>query len=288
MQEMWTILRILNWTKAYFEDKGIESPRLDAELLLCAVLGMRRIDLYTHFDQPLEKEELAAYRGYVMRRAKREPVAYILGEKGFLDYTFAVTADTLIPRPETELLVEKILAVTADGPLDILELGVGRSWAVCVHSVHEASHMYLAVARKNAKNLGVTDRSEIIVSDLFEKVPEGRKFDLIVSNPPYIPKKDLAGLSPEVRKEPLGALDGGEDGLDFYRRIVREGMAYLKEDGLFAFEVGIGEGAAAADLLVQNGCGAARVFLDYAGIDRMVLAAKEGTTYADKIMETGN
>ena len=91
-------------------------------------------------------------------------------------------------------------------------------------------------------------------------MPEGRKFDLIVSNPPYIPKKDLAGLSPEVRKEPLGALDGGEDGLDFYRRIVREGMAYLKEDGLFAFEVGIGEGAAAADLLVQNGCGAARVF----------------------------
>ena len=145
MQEMWTILRILNWTKAYFEDKGIESPRLDAELLLCAVLGMRRIDLYTHFDQPLEKEELAAYRGYVMRRAKREPVAYILGEKGFLDYTFAVTADTLIPRPETELLVEKILAVTADGPLDILELGVG-SGAILIS---------LLLKRKEAQGLGV-------------------------------------------------------------------------------------------------------------------------------------
>ena len=144
MQEMWTILRILNWTKAYFEDKGIESPRLDAELLLCAVLGMRRIDLYTHFDQPLEKEELAAYRGYVMRRAKREPVAYILGEKGFLDYTFAVTADTLIPRPETELLVEKILAVTADGPLDILELGVG-SGAILIS---------LLLKRKEAQGLG--------------------------------------------------------------------------------------------------------------------------------------
>ena len=273
MQEMWTILRILNWTKAYFEDKGIESPRLDAELLLCAVLGMRRIDLYTHFDQPLEKEELAAYRGYVLRRAKREPVAYILGEKGFLDYTFAVTADTLIPRPETELLVEKILAVTADGPLDILELGVG-SGAILISLLLkrkeaqglgvDISEGAVAVARKNAKNLGVTDRSEIIVSDLFEKVPEGRKFDLIVSNPPYIPKRDLA-LSPSA-EEPIGALDRQrEDGLDFYHRIVREGMAYLKEDGLFAFEVGIGEGAAAADLLVQNGCGCAS-FLTMRGL----------------------
>lgn len=135
-----------------------------------------------------------------------------------------MTADTLIPRPETELLVEKILAVTADGPLDILELGVG-SGAILISLLLkrkeaqglgvDISEGAVAVARKNAKNLGVTDRSEIIVSDLFEKVPEGRKFDLIVSNPPYIPKKDLAGLSPEVRKEPLGALDGGEDGLIF-------------------------------------------------------------------------
>lgn len=224
MQEMWTILRILNWTKAYFEDKGIESPRLDAELLLCAVLGMRRIDLYTHFDQPLEKEELAAYRGYVMRRAKREPVAYILGEKGFLDYTFAVTADTLIPRPETELLVEKILAVTADGPLDILELGVG-SGAILISLLLkrkeaqglgvDISEGAVAVARKNAKNLGVTDRSEIIVSDLFEKVPEGRKFDLIVSNPPTFPKRIWPAFLRKCGRNPWAHLTAGKTALIF-------------------------------------------------------------------------
>lgn len=187
-------------------------------------LGWRRIDLYTHFDQPLEKEELAAYRGYVMRRAKREPVAYILGEKGFLDYTFAVTADTLIPRPETELLVEKILAVTADGPLDILELGVG-SGAILISLLLkrkeaqglgvDISEGAVAVARKNAKNLGVTDRSEIIVSDLFEKVPEGRKFDLIVSNPPYIPKRIWPAFLRKCGRNPWAHLTAGKTALIF-------------------------------------------------------------------------
>lgn len=224
MQEMWTILRILNWTKAYFEDKGIESPRLDAELLLCAVLGMRRIDLYTHFDQPLEKEELAAYRGYVMRRAKREPVAYILGEKGFLDYTFAVTADTLIPRPETELLVEKILAVTADGPLDILELGVG-SGAILISLLLkrkeaqglgvDISEGAVAVARKNAKNLGVTDRSEIIVSDLLKRCLKAAS--LISSFPihPTFPKRIWPAFLRKCGRNPWAHLTAGKTALIF-------------------------------------------------------------------------
>lgn len=228
MQEqktVWTILKILQWTQQYFQSKGVENPRLDAEVLLCAVLDKSRIQLYTNFDEPLEEQELKQYRGYVARRAAREPVAYILGHKGFLQYDFKVTKDTLIPRPETELLVEQLVSLNRDrGPVRILDLGCGSGAIIdsLLAELPEARGMGVdispgaaAVTRENAQSLGVGDRLETVVSDLYEKVPREEKFQVLVSNPPYIPEGDLAGLQAEVHREPRRALDGGRDGLDF-------------------------------------------------------------------------
>lgn len=294
-QNVWTILKILNWTKQYFSRKGVENPRLDAELLLCAVLHCERIRLYTDFDKPLEPSELARYREYVVRRAAREPVAYILGKKGFLQYEFKVTKDTLVPRPETELLVEHILAACADRPsCRILDLGCG-SGAIVVSLLAglpqaegigvDISEGAAAVARENAAKMGVADRCRILVSDLFEALPQEMRFDIIVSNPPYIPTGDLAGLQAEVRMEPAGALDGGKDGLAFYRCILQQGPDRLESDGLFAFEIGIGQAHAVTQLCRRAGYTSVKVCRDYGHIERMVFAAKKGTYYGNKIME---
>lgn len=293
---VWTIIKILNWTKQYFGEKGVENPRLDAEVLLCAVLDYTRLQLYTHFDQPLEEKELKEYRGYVARRAKREPVAYILGKKGFLQYEFKVTRDTLIPRPETELLVEKLVRLNKDkGPREILDIGCG-SGAILVSllvQLPEARGLGVdispgaaAVTLENAEAIGVEERCAVLVSDLYANIPPDERFQIIVSNPPYIPKKDLPGLQAEVQQEPPGALDGGEDGLDFYRRILKDIWKFLDPQGLVAFEIGIGEGEAVAQLCRDAGFDQVQVDLDYQGIDRMVFAAKKESTYGNEIMET--
>mgnify|MGYP002230999268 CR=1 FL=1 len=174
---------------------------LDAEVLLCAVLDKSRIQLYTNFDEPLEEQELKQYRGYVARRAAREPVAYILGHKGFLQYDFKVTQDTLIPRPETELLVEQLVSLTKDrGPLRILDLGCGSGAIVdsLLAELPEArgtgvdiSPGAVEVTRENARSLGVEDRLDTVVSNLYEKVPKGTEVPRCwSSNPPYIPEGD--------------------------------------------------------------------------------------------------
>lgn len=294
-REVWTILKLLNWTKQYFASKGVENPRLDAEVLLCDVLDYSRIQLYTHFDEPLNPDELKKYKEYVVRRVKREPVAYILGKKGFMQYDFKVTKDTLVPRPETELLVENLIALNKDkGPREILDLGVG-SGAILVSLLGnlrsarglgvDISPGAVEVTLENAKAVGVEDRCAVLVSDLYANVPKDEKFHIIVSNPPYIPRRDLAGLAPEVHKEPVTALDGGEDGLDFYRRILADVGDYLLPDGMVAFEIGIGEGQAVAELCRKAGLSRVKVCNDYGGIDRMVFAAKEGTVYGNEIME---
>lgn len=295
MQQVWTILKLINWTTQYFASKGVENPRLDAEVLLCAVLQCERIQLYTNFEKPLEPEELKTYRGYVARRAAREPVAYILGHKGFLDHDFKVTRDTLIPRPETELLAEYLLDLNRDaGPREILDLGCG-SGAILLSLLAglpearglgvDISAGAVSVTLENAGRLGVEARCAVLVSDLFSNIPEDECFDVIVSNPPYIPRRDLATLQAEVRQEPSGALDGGEDGLDFYRRILADGPAYLQREGMFAFEIGIYQGRAVRELCQEAGYDKVRILKDYGGIERMVFAAKEGTSYGNKIME---
>lgn len=292
---LWTITRVLEWTKQYFANKGIENPRLDAEILLCAVLKCERITLYVHFDQPLSEEELTEYRGYVARRAQQEPLAYILGEKAFMRHSFKVNPAVLVPRPETELLVESVAKAAAGaGAASLLDLGTG-SGAIIVSLLEllpeaagtavDISAAALAVAGENAEAIGVSSRLTLVESDLFDGMPAGQTFDIIVSNPPYIPAADIAGLAADVQREPRGALDGGSDGLDFYRRIAAGCGMWLKPDGLLAFEVGIGQAQQVAELCWQAGLTVTALRKDYAEIERMVFATREGTYYADHLLE---
>lgn len=314
--KIWTIGRILKWTEQYFKDKGIESPRLDAEVLLAHVLEKQRIYLYVHFDEPLQPAELAAYREMIKQRVLRVPVAQILGEKEFMGLTFKVTADTLVPRPDTEILVqaavERLKAMKgeaeapedealADGeeassaanrdeaavdvsqePLRIADIGTG-SGAICLSVLHyladtvadtvDISPAARAVAEENAASLGLQDRVTFHTGDLLQPLV-GMTFAAILSNPPYIPEADIANLAPEVRlKEPHTALSGGQDGLDFYRRLAKEAPAMLVPGGFMAFEVGIHQAEPVAALAKANPLIARTEILpDYAGIDRVVVA----------------
>ena len=313
--KIWTIGRILKWTEQYFKDKGIESPRLDAEVLLAHVLEKQRISLYVHFDEPLQPAELAAYREMIKQRVLRVPVAQILGEKEFMGLTFKVTADTLVPRPDTEILVqaavERLKAMKgeakapedealADGeeassaanrdeaavdvsqePLRIADIGTG-SGAICLSVLRylagtvadtvDISPAARAVAEENAASLGLQDRVTFHTGDLLQPLV-GMTFAAILSNPPYIPEADIAGLAPEVRlKEPHTALSGGRDGLDFYRRLAKEAPAMLVPGGFMAFEVGIHQAEPVAALAKANPLIARTEILpDYAGIDRVVV-----------------
>ena len=291
---VWTIVKILDWTKQYFTDKGIENPRLDAEVLLCAVLKCQRINLYVHFDQPLKAEELQKYREYVLRRGKHEPLAYILGEQAFMNYVFKVTPAVLVPRPETELLVESIVKLFENAEkLEILDLGTG-SGAILVSllamlpqargTAVDISAAALAVATENAELMGVGERFTPVLSDLYRELPPNKKYDLIVSNPPYIPTADLSSLAADVRQEPQGALDGGRDGLNFYRRIVEAADKYLSPEGILAFEIGICQAEAVVNFCREHGFAKTAIRKDYAGIERMIFATKEGSAYADALM----
>ncbi|HWR06844.1 peptide chain release factor N(5)-glutamine methyltransferase [Sporomusa sp.] len=281
MTEQWIISSILNWTKQYFGSKGIDNPRLDAEVLLSHILGKDRLYLYTNFDQPLTAGELAAYRETVKRRAVRAPVAYITGYKEFMGLSFAVSPAVLIPRPDTEILVETVLARLATGQApSIADLGTG-SGAIIVSILTklttargvavDISAGALAIAKENAVRHSVDQRLELQLGDLFAPL-SGSKFDAILSNPPYIPDRDIAGLSAEVRQEPRLALAGGADGLDFYRRIVATGAAYLNTGGFIAVEVGINQaGPVAALANTASRLKAEAIIKDYGGIERVVV-----------------
>lgn len=294
-------MKILNWTKQYFAKQGVEDPRSDAEVLLCAVLKCERLTLYVDFERPLTDEELALMRSYVLRRAKHEPINYILGEKTFMRNVFKVTPATLVPRPETELLVESLVKAAPllqpEGAVKILDIGTG-SGAIIVSLLDylpqakgvgvDISVDALVVAKENAEQIGVKERCGFLRSDVFSRVPLEKKFDIIVSNPPYIPAADIAGLAQDVQREPHGALDGGEDGLDFYRRICAEAAEHLADDGLLAFEIGINQSEVVCRLCLEHGFKKAVVRKDYAGIDRMVFALKEKEgedKYADLLLE---
>ena len=283
--QIWTIGRILKWTEQYFGQKGVESPRLDAEVLLSHVLGKQRIYLYVHFDEPLQAEELACYRAMIKQRIDRVPVAYILGEKEFMGLTFKVTPDTLVPRPDTEILVQAAvdrLKQWTDGTVRLADIGTG-SGAICLSVLSmldgvtadtvDISPAARAVAEENAATLGLSERVTFHTGDLLTPIRE-QQFTAILSNPPYIPEADIQELAPEVRcKEPMTALSGGRDGLDFYRRLCDEAPAMLSDDGFMAFEVGIHQAedvarlAEASPLIVRT-----EILKDYAGIDRVVVA----------------
>lgn len=281
-KDVWTISSLLNWTVNYFKSKNIESARLDAEVLLSHVLGQERIYLYVHFDEPMEQTELRQFREYVKKRAQHMPVAYIIGEREFMGLPFKVTKDTLIPRPDTEILVENVLAnVDKDKEIEIVDIGTGsgaiilsllanlpKAQGKTVDIVPKA----IEIAKENAVNLQVNDRCEFFVGDLFAPL-KGDKFDVIVSNPPYIPQKDIATLDVDVKSyEPVSALTDGGDGLSYYRRLLSEGKKYLKENGFIALEIGIYQALAVKQIALENGWKNIKIIKDYAGIDRVVLA----------------
>jgi len=275
--EKWDVLKILNWTKGYLAEKGVENPRLEAEWMLCAALALNRVGLYLNFDKPLTDAELAAFRGMVARRAKREPLQYILGSQEFMGLDFQVTPAVLIPRHDTEVLVTEGIkrGAAARSVLDIgsgsgcVAIAIAKALPQAEVSSVDVSADALAVARDNAQRNEAAVR--FFEGSLFEPFP-GRRFDMIVSNPPYIPAAEIATLQQEVRGfEPVSALEGGEDGLDFYRRITERAPEHLTPGGWLLFEVGAGQAPQVFALLKSNGFTVdCFTQTDPAGIERVV------------------
>jgi release factor glutamine methyltransferase len=280
-----TVLDLLNKSAAYLAQKGSSSPRLDAELLLANVLGCSRISLYVGFDKPLGEAEVDSYRQLVMRRGRREPVAYIIGKKEFMGRDFLVGAGALVPRPETELMAERgIEAVrSTDEPL-AAELCCGSGAAgICLALARKECRLLLtdisdeclSVARANIEAHRLSDRAEVLKSDLFESWPVqyAGKFSVIIANPPYIRSAEIDGLEPEVSQhEPRLALDGGPDGLDLYRRIAQEALHWFRAQGTLVLEVGHDQSRDVGKLLVENGFKDVRYHKDLQGYERVVEA----------------
>lgn len=279
MVETWTVVQLLRWTADYFNGKDIESGRLEAELLLAHTLDLDRVGLYLHFDRPLTPAELADFRAKVQRRARREPVQYILAEAEFWSLPLQVGPDVLIPRSDTEVLVEEALQHLQQGG-SMLDVGTGSgAIAIAVASERPAvevtaidcSRPALTVARANAERHGLSGRITCRQGDL-AALPAG-PYDLVVSNPPYIAEPEWAGLMAEVRDhEPRIALHGGIDGLDAYRHLARQAMTVLKPGGWLLVEVGVDQADAVRELFEQAGLSALGVRKDYAGIARVVYA----------------
>ena len=286
-----TIRRSIAEGTRFLEGAGIEEARLDAEVLLAHAIGINRFELYLNLSGAMTETVNGRYRRLLERRSAREPVAYITGRKEFWSMDFIVTPDVLIPRPETELLVE-IAAETlrrrqSDRPLRILDLCTG-SGAVAISIAREIGGAQicatdirpeaLAVAARNTNRHGLSDRIQMIEGDLFNAVkPTGVKFDGILCNPPYIRTADLSELLPEVNRwEPRIALDGGTDGLSIYRRLAAEAFCWLESDGQLFVEIGADMADAVAALFAAaGGYDGRRLYQDYAGRDRvMAVSAK--------------
>jgi release factor glutamine methyltransferase len=275
--ETWTILKVLNWTQGRFGARGLATPRLDAEVLLAHVVKRDRVGLYTHFDQPLQPDELASYRELIKRRLAGEPVAYLVGKKEFRMLELAVDARVLVPRPDTEATVELALEMLAGDAPRIVDVGTGSGAIALALKKTRPEATVLAVdrspdaaevARQNAAALSLD--VQVVVGDLLAPV-EGT-FDLIVSNPPYIPTKEIAGLAPEVQREPRLALDGGADGLDVVRRLIAEARPRLNAGGALVMELGDGQAPLVMDLLRAAGYQGVLSRNDLSGVERAVAA----------------
>lgn len=286
---VWTIGRLIAWTSDYFNAHGIDSPRLTAELLLCHSLSIRRLDLYLQHDKPLSQGELTRFKTLIKRRVDREPVAYITGSKGFWTLDLSVTRDVLIPRPDTECLVETALQVipsdTGTTPLRIIDLGTGTGAIILSIASERPGHHYYAVdvsekaarlARKNKEANEIQASVSFVCGNWFGPFSEMPLFDVIVSNPPYIPSADIPGLEPEItRYEPMLALDGAADGLSCIRTIMDGARIYLKDGGYLMMETGFDQKHAVMDMAHRNG-GYEEIHYvkDSAGHDRVAVMKK--------------
>lgn len=295
---VWTPTALLNWTESFLRGKGVETPRLDAELLLAHVLGCSRLDLYLQYDRPLGAEELAAYRGLVRARAARTPVAYLIGTVGFWKLTLAVRPGCLIPRPDTETLVEAVLRAVAalrarlgaEARLAVLELGTGSGaipLAVCSETERldwlsiELSADALAVARENrARHAALLAPRRNVLwlmrGDRFAAVAPGFRPHLIVSNPPYIPSADIPGLMPEISQaEPRSALDGGPDGMEVHRYLMASAVEHLPPSGRLLMEMAHNQGAfLSAELVRHPPLRCLALYKDLAGRERVIEAER--------------
>ncbi len=312
--ESWSIGRLLQWTADYLRGHGSESPRLDAEVLLAETLACQRIDLYTRFEETPGEEVRAAFRELVRRRAEGTPVAYLVGRREFYSLSFRVTPDVLIPRPETELLVVAVLdlakklsgispfprgegqgvrGIAATGPnvtqvnkiTAIADLGTGsgiiavclaRHLPECRVTAADVSPAALAVAADNAQQHGVADRVELVESDLFAAVPADRRFDVVVSNPPYVAQAEMAGLPAEVKNfEPQGALLAGPRGTEVIEKLIPQAAERLRPGGHLLMEVSPTIHDAVRGLLEADGrFEAAATIKDLARLPRVVQGRK--------------
>ncbi len=283
--EVWTCRRVLDWTRGHFEKQQVDAPRLTAELLLGHVLKLPRVKLYMDLDRPLSKDELGTFRALIQRRVAGEPTQYLVGHKEFYGRRFAVDSRVLIPRSETELLVEAVLQrLPKDAPARVLDLCTGSGCiAISIAAERPQASVWasdispgaLEVARANALSLGVDGRVTFFEGNLTAPLPLDAHFDVIVSNPPYISRGELPKLQREVQAEPVLALDGGPDGLDLVRQVIDEAVPRLKPGASLALEIGDDQGAAVKQLLSREDLRDARIEKDLAGLDRLALAVRE-------------
>jgi len=288
--EVWTIQKLLNWTTEHFTHKGIDSPRLSAELLLSHVLGLKRIELYTQFDKTVGKEQLGRLRDFVRRAAEHEPVAYLVGRTEFYSLELNVAPDCMIPRPETELLAERAIEFLRGrkGTQFVCDLCTGCGCiAAAIAKNHTSSRIIatdicssaLSIAAQNIEKHGLQERVTLLCGDLFEPIVpqlDVGKFDLIVCNPPYVSAPEFEKLEKNVKDyEPRLALYAGQDGLDAYRRICEKVGDFLKPDAALMLEIGYAQGPAVKELLEATGIFTEiKVEKDVHNNDRIVLATK--------------
>jgi release factor glutamine methyltransferase len=291
----WTILKVLKWTTSYFKSRSIESPRPSAEILLAHILKINRIDLYLQYDQPLNSNELEKFKALIKRRASHEPVAYITGIKEFWSLELVVTKDVLIPRPDTECIVEaslSLLSGASDGnseltPMHILDLGTGSGAIVLALAKEQPMHNYFAsdcsieiikVAKKNAKKNNFDEKVSFFTGDWLSPLNDEKiSFDMIISNPPYIRTGDIAGLQPEIYEyEPRIAIDGEEDGLSSLKHIICSAHTLLKRYGTLLLEIGHDQRDAVSRIIENCGKYENIVFSkDYSGYCRVVQMSKK-------------
>jgi release factor glutamine methyltransferase len=284
-----TISGALNWATRLLEERGIETPRVNAELLLRKTLEIDHVQAYLYSDRVLTQPQFTSYKSLINRRIKGEPVQYILGSREFWSFDLRVTPEVLIPRPETEVLVEETLKLFKDERkliLRFMEVGTGsgaiaialaKELGGCFILAEDISWRAVLVAKENAGIQGVSGNIRFLAGDLLLPLKEGRSlFDLILSNPPYVPSSQMGTLPREIAEfEPRIALDGGPDGLQLFRRIVMESGSFLNEGGWLMLEFGEGQGEAVAEMIRNTGFFASPCIIkDHSGVDRVIRARK--------------
>lgn len=294
-----TALELAKQAGVFLGERGIENGRLEAELLLSGILGNRRLDLYLQYDRPVTADEIARYRAAVRRRLRREPLQYILGEVDFRRLRLSVDRRALIPRPETEVLVGTVLEWAGGRPdLSAIDIGTGSGAIALSLAVEgefgrivatDVSADAIELARHNAQRCGVAGRIEFRHGELWADNGDGARFDVVVSNPPYIAESERSSLQPEVRDwEPAGALFAGADGLSVVNAIVDGAWDQLNEGGLLAVEIGAGQGDAVRKSACERGYAAVRIITDLAGRQRIALASKPGAGQHSKGTGSGD